>query len=312
MSGKRSSKRSLSAEAKAEVLASALPWLEEFSGATIVVKYGGHAMTNDDLKRSFAEDIVFLRRVGLRPVVVHGGGPQINHMLDQLDLPAEFRGGLRVTTPEAMQVVRMVLTGQVQRDIVGLINQHGPLAVGMSGEDAHLFTAERQTVDVNGASVDLGLVGEITSVDPGFVETVLDDGLVPVVSSIARESSDDPSEVLNVNADMAAAALAVGLGARKLVMLTDVAGIYADWPSTNDLISEISATEVRSLLPTMDGGMAPKMAACLKAVEGGVGKAHVLDGRIAHALLLEIFTSEGIGTQIVPELSQEPALKVVK
>jgi len=307
-----SSHRPLSAEAKAEVLASALPWLEEFRGATIVVKYGGNAMTNDDLKRSFAEDIVFLRRVGLRPVVVHGGGPQINHMLDQLDLPAEFSGGLRVTTPEAMQVVRMVLTGQVQRDIVGLINQHGPLAVGMSGEDAHLFTAERQTVDVSGKSVDLGLVGEITSVDPGFVETVLDDGLVPVVSSIARADSDDPSEVLNVNADMAASALAVALGARKLVMLTDVAGIYSDWPQTDELISEISASQVRSLLPTMDGGMVPKMAACLGAVEGGVGKAHVLDGRVAHALLLEIFTSEGIGTQIVPELVQEPALKVVK
>ena len=307
-----SSHRPLSAEAKAEVLASALPWLEEFRGATIVVKYGGNAMTNDDLKRSFAEDIVFLRRVGLRPVVVHGGGPQINHMLDQLDLPAEFRGGLRVTTPGAMQVVRMVLTGQVQRDIVGLINQHGPLAVGMSGEDAHLFTAERQTVDVSGKSVDLGLVGEITSVDPGFVETVLDDGLVPVVSSIARADSDDPSEVLNVNADMAASALAVALGARKLVMLTDVAGIYSDWPQTDELISEISASQVRSLLPTMDGGMVPKMAACLGAVEGGVGKAHVLDGRVAHALLLEIFTSEGIGTQIVPELVQEPALKVVK
>jgi len=302
----------LGAEAKAEVLASALPWLEEFQGATIVVKYGGHAMTNDDLKRTFAEDIVFLRRVGLRPVVVHGGGPQINQMLDQLDLPAEFRGGLRVTTPEAMQVVRMVLTGQVQRDVVGLINQHGPLAVGMSGEDAHLFTAQRQTADVNGESVDLGLVGEITSVDPGFVETVLDDGLVPVISSIARESTDDPSDVLNVNADMAASALAVALGARKLVMLTDVAGIYADWPETSELISEITTTEVQSLLTTMDGGMAPKLQACLGAVEGGVGKAHVLDGRVAHALLLEIFTNEGIGTQVVPEFAHEPTLTEVK
>lgn len=304
--------KGLGAEAKAEVLASALPWLEEFQGATIVVKYGGHAMTNDELKRTFAQDIVFLRRVGLRPVVVHGGGPQINRMLDQLDLPAEFRGGLRVTTPEAMQVVRMVLTGQVQRDIVGLINQHGPLAVGMSGEDAHLFTAERQTVDVKGESFDLGLVGEITSVDPGFVETVLADGLVPVVSSVARERSDDPADVLNVNADMAASALAVALGARKLVMLTDVAGIFADWPRTSELISEITTTEVRVMLPALDGGMVPKMQACLAAVEGGVGKAHVLDGRIAHALLLEIFTNEGIGTQVVAELVHEPAPKVVK
>jgi acetylglutamate kinase len=182
----------------------------------------------------------------------------------------------------------------------------------MSGEDAHLFTAERQTVEVKGESFDLGLVGEITSVDPSFVETVLADGLVPVVSSVARERSDDPADVLNVNADMAASALAVALGARKLVMLTDVAGIFADWPQTSELISEITTTEVRDMLPTLDGGMVPKMQACLAAIEGGVGKAHVLDGRIAHALLLEIFTNEGIGTQVVPELVHEPALKVVK
>ena len=273
---------SLDAGAKAAVLADALPWLEQFQGATIVIKYGGHAMANEDLKRSFAEDVVFLRRVGLRPVVVHGGGPQINEMLDALNLATEFRSGLRVTTPEAMQVVRMVLTGLVQRDVVGLINQHGPLAVGMSGEDAHLFSAQRVAVDSSGAAVDLGLVGEICAVDPGFVETVLDDGLIPVVSSIARGVGESTNDVLNINADLA-----------------DVAGLYADWPSTDELLSEVTASEVKALLPSLDAGMVPKMTACLQAVDGGVNKAHVLDGRVPHALLLEIFTNEGIGTQVV-------------
>jgi acetylglutamate kinase len=281
---------------KAAVLVEALPWLERFVGATVVVKYGGHAMVDDSLRRAFAEDVVFLRRVGLRPVVVHGGGPQITSMLDRLGVASSFRGGLRVTSPEAIDVVRMVLTGQVQREVVGLVNQHGPLAVGLSGEDAHLFTADRRPAMVDGVEVDVGLVGDVTRVDPTFVATVLDDGLVPVVSSVARGSD---GQTYNVNADTAAAALAVALGARKLVILTDVAGLHPAWPDSDEVVSEISATELRDLLPSLQAGMIPKMEACLRAVDGGVPQAHVLDGRVPHALLLEVFTDEGIGTQVV-------------
>ncbi|HVQ87280.1 MAG TPA: acetylglutamate kinase [Actinomycetes bacterium] len=281
--------------AKASVLVEALPWLEEFQGATVVVKYGGNAMTDDALKQSFAEDIVFLRRVGLRPVVVHGGGPQIGAMLDRLGIATEFKAGLRVTSTEALDVVRMVLTGKVQREIVGLINQHGPLAVGMSGEDAHLFSAARHTVNLNGQPTDVGHVGVIERVDASFVRTVLDDGLIPVVSSIARA---DDGGVYNVNADSAAASLAAELGAQKLIVLTDVEGLYADWPNTSRLMSEVSSSHLRELLPTLDSGMLPKMQACLLAVDSGVPKAHVLDGRLPHALLLEVFTDHGVGTQV--------------
>jgi acetylglutamate kinase len=283
--------------AKAAVLAEALPWLEQFHGRTVVVKYGGHAMTDQALRLAFAEDIVFLRYAGLRPVVVHGGGPQISAMLARLGVPTEFQGGHRVTTPETMDVVRMVLTGQVQREVVGLINSHGPFAVGMSGEDAHLFTAERRDVDVDGVPTDLGLVGDVVRVEPAFVEGLLDDGLIPVVSSVAR---GDDGAVYNVNADTAAAALAVALGAEKLVVLTDVEGLYADWPASDEVVSQLTAAELEGLLPTLSSGMIPKMEACLRAVRGGVAKAHVLDGRVPHALLLEVFTSEGVGTQVVP------------
>jgi acetylglutamate kinase len=283
--------------AKAEVLVEALPWLERFHGRTIVVKYGGHAMTDQALRLAFAEDIVFLRYAGLRPVVVHGGGPQISAMLARLGVPTEFQGGHRITTPETMDVVRMVLTGQVQREVVGLINNHGPFAVGMSGEDAHLFTAERREVDVDGVPTDLGLVGDVVRVEPAFVEGLLDDGLIPVVSSVAR---GDDGAVYNVNADTAAAALAVALGAEKLVVLTDVDGLYADWPASDEVVGQLTAAELEGMLPTLSSGMIPKMEACLRAVRGGVAKAHVLDGRVPHALLLEVFTSEGVGTQVVP------------
>jgi acetylglutamate kinase len=283
--------------AKAAVLAEALPWLERFHGRTVVVKYGGHAMTDRALRLAFAEDVVFLRYAGLRPVVVHGGGPQINAMLGRLGVATEFRGGHRVTTPETMDVVRMVLTGQVQREVVGLLNSHGPFAVGMSGEDAHLFTAERRDVVVDGVPTDLGLVGDVVRVEPAFVQGLLDDGLIPVVSSVAR---GDDGAVYNVNADTAAAALAVALGAEKLVVLTDVEGLYANWPTSDEIVSELTAAELAALLPSLTSGMIPKMEACLRAVQGGVPKAHVIDGRVLHALLLEVFTSEGVGTQVVP------------
>ncbi len=288
----------LQAHAKAAVLIEALPWLERFRGRTVVVKYGGHAMSDEALRQSFADDMVFLLHAGLRPVVVHGGGPQINAHLDRLGIESSFTAGLRVTTPEAMQVVRMVLVGQVNRDVVGLINRHGPFAVGMSGEDAHLFTAERKHAEVDGEKVDIGQVGEIVKVEAGAVRALLDDGRIPVVSSVAR---GEDGEVYNVNADTAAAALAVALGAGKLVVLTDVEGLYADWPASSEVISRLTAGELADLLPGLSSGMVPKMEACLTAVNGGVPQAHVLDGRVPHSVLLEIFTDEGIGTMVLPE-----------
>ena len=291
------------AESKAEVLVEALPWIRRFAGTVMVVKYGGNAMVSEELRRAFAEDIVFLHHVGVHPVVVHGGGPQINAMLDRLGIASEFRGGLRVTTEEAMDVVRMVLTGQVGRELVGLVNSHGPYAVGFSGEDAGLLRARRTGAVVDGQEVDLGLVGEVTGVDPTAILDVIESGRIPVVSSVAPEINDDgepTGQVLNVNADTAAAALAAALGAAKLVLLTDVEGLYADWPDRDSLISSLTAAQLRALLPSLASGMIPKMAACLAAVDAGVQRAHVVDGRRPHSMLLEVFTSAGVGTQVVP------------
>ncbi len=297
--------RSHEALAKAQVLTQALPWLSRFHGATVVVKFGGNAMVDEELKRAFAQDVVFLRYAGLRPVVVHGGGPQITRQLERSGLEAKFAGGLRITTPEDMDVVRMVLTGQVQREIVGLINAHGSFAVGLSGEDGNTLLAEKRLAEVNGEKVDIGRVGDVVEVDPSVISALLDDGRVPVVSSVARA---DDGGVYNVNADTAASALAVGLRAEKLVVLTDVEGLYADWPPSGDgasgppeeVISQLTADELAARLPTLSSGMVPKMEACLRAVRGGVHAAHVLDGRVQHSLLLEVFTDEGIGTMVVP------------
>ena len=294
------------AESKAEVLVEALPWIRRFAGTVMVVKYGGNAMTEDALKKAFAEDVVFLRYAGLRPVVVHGGGPQIAAMLDRLGLESEFQGGLRVTTPEVMDVVRMVLMGQVGRELVGLLNQHGPVAVGLSGEDAGLFGARRRGVEIDGEPVDIGLVGDVEQVDPSAVQDILDAGRIPVVSTIAPDLDAD-GQVLNVNADTAAAALAVALRAHKLVVLTDVEGIYADWPDRDSLLSHLTASGARDLLTRVDSGMIPKLEACIRAVEGGVPQAHVVDGRQPHSMLLEIFTSEGIGTMLVPDGTEAAA-----
>ncbi|WP_404382225.1 acetylglutamate kinase [Knoellia locipacati] len=282
---------------KASTLVEALPWLEAFRGALVVVKYGGNAMVDDELKLAFAQDIAFLRYAGLRPVVVHGGGPQIKAMLDRLGLESEFKGGLRVTTPEVMDVVRMVLTGQVGRELVGLLNQHGPLAVGLSGEDGALFGARRRGVVVDGVEEDLGLVGDVVSVNTKAVVDLLDAGRIPVVSTIAPDLDHD-GQVLNVNADTAAAALAAALGARKLVVLTDVEGVYAAWPDRSSLLSTLPLSQARELLTRVDSGMIPKLEACIRAVEDGVPQAHVIDGREPHSLLLEVFTSAGIGTLI--------------
>lgn len=296
--------RLVRAESKAEVLIEALPWIQRFAGSTMVIKYGGNAMVSEQLRRAFAEDIVFLLHVGVHPVVVHGGGPQINTMLDRLGIASEFRGGLRVTTPEAMDVVRMVLTGQVGRELVGLINSHGPYAVGSSGEDGGLFRARRTGTVVDGEEVDLGLVGEVTEVNPEAIRDVIEAGRIPVVSSVAPEMDEhgEPTgDVLNVNADTAAGALAAALGARKLVLLTDVEGVYADWPDRDSLISSLTASQLRALLPSLASGMIPKMAACLQAIDAGVPRAHVVDGRRPHSMLLEVFTSAGVGTQVVPD-----------
>jgi acetylglutamate kinase len=290
---------------KAATLVEALPWLERFQGKIVVIKYGGNAMVDPELKQAFADDIVFLRLAGLKPVVVHGGGPQISAMLGRLGLASEFRSGLRVTTPEAMDVVRMVLVGQVGRELVGLVNQHGPFAVGLSGEDAGLFTAQRQPALVDGRPVDIGLVGDVAGVRPEAVHDLIDGGRIPVVSSVAP---DVDGVVHNINADTAAAALAVALEAEKLVVLTDVAGLYRNWPTgeadaepdPSDVIGEITATELATLLPSLGSGMVPKMQACLRAVTGGVPEATVLDGRLPHSLLLEVFTDAGVGTMVVP------------
>jgi acetylglutamate kinase len=285
------------AQDKAATLIEALPWLARFHGSTVVVKYGGNAMTSPELRQAFAADMVFLRYCGLKPVVVHGGGPQISAMLGRLGIASEFRGGLRVTTPEAMDVVRMVLVGQVGRELVNLVNGYGPFAVGLSGEDGGLFTAVRRPAIVDGAPVDVGLVGDVGSVNVSAVTDLVAAGRIPVVSTVAPDAE---GVLHNLNADTAAAALAIALQARKLVVLTDVAGLYTRWPDETSLVSQIDVDELAGLLPSLESGMAPKMEACLRAVRGGVPAAHVVDGRVAHSTLLEVFTSEGFGTMVVP------------
>jgi len=298
--------RHAAALAKAGLLVEALPWLEQFHGRIVVIKFGGNAMTDTALQAAFAEDVVFLRYAGLRPVVVHGGGPQITAHLERLGIESVFAAGHRVTTPEMMDIVRMVLVGQVQAEIVGLINAHGPFAIGMSGEDANLFVARQHEVTVDGQTVDLGRVGNVSEVDPGIVLGLVADGRIPVVSSVARSAVADGGHLYNLNADTAAAALAVAVAAEKLIVLTDVDGLYAEWPghdadlSPDDVISTITAADLEVMLPGLETGMVPKMAACLTAVHGGVPKAHIIDGRVPHALLVEVFTDEGVGTQVVP------------
>ena len=284
---------------RAQVLVEALPWLQHLNNKIVVVKYGGNAMIDNELKAAFAADMAFLRTVGVKPVVVHGGGPQITAMLDRLGLEGEFKGGFRVTTPEVMEVVRMVLFGQVGRDLVGLINNHGPYAVGTSGEDAGLFQAEKRLVEVDGKLTDIGLVGEIVNVDASSLMDIIDAGRIPVVSTIAPGFDDD--EVYNINADTAAGALAVALGAERLLILTDVEGLYANWPDRTSLISQTSVSELAELLPQLDTGMIPKMESCLRTVEHGVRAAHVIDGRVGHSVLLELLTAGGIGTMVVPD-----------
>lgn len=290
----------ITAQQKARVLLETMPWLRRYSGRIVVVKYGGHAMTDRSLQRAFAEDILFLRQWGVKPVVVHGGGPQISTMLARLGIDAPFAHGLRITTPEVMDVVRMVLLGKVQRELVSLLNEQDVYAFGVSGEDAGLFRARRTPAVVDGHPVDIGLVGEVTHVNPRPLQAMLRSGQIPVVSSVALDE-DDPGHVLNVNADLAAGELAASLGAEKLMMLTDVEGLYANWPDRSSLVSRLTSEELRRMLPDLESGMAPKMRAALAALDGGVPQVHVVDGRRPHSMLLEIFTDAGVGTMITNE-----------
>ena len=286
----------LTTAVKAAVLAEALPWLTHLHGKTVVVKYGGNAMTDDALRRAFAADMVFLRTCGIHPVVVHGGGPQITAMLRRLGIEGDFKGGFRVTTPEVLDVARMVLFGQVGRELVNLINAHGPYAVGITGEDAQLFTAVRRSVTVDGVATDIGLVGDVETVNAAAVLDLVAAGRIPVVSTLAPDAD---GVVHNINADTAAAALAEALGAERLLMLTDVEGLYTRWPDTGSLVSEIDSANLAKLLPTLESGMIPKIEACLRAVNGGVPSAHVIDGRVEHCVLVELLTDAGTGTKVV-------------
>ncbi|MEW6152554.1 MAG: acetylglutamate kinase [Actinomycetota bacterium] len=280
------------AASKAAVLAEALPYIRRFWGKIVVVKYGGAAMESESLATLFAQDVVLMRSVGMRPVVVHGGGPQIGSLMRRLGKVPEFRDGMRVTDAETLEIARMVLVGKVNRDIVAAVNVHGPLAVGLSGEDAGLITAAAR-------SPELGFVGDVVSVNPTIVERLLAQELIPVVATIG---SDTEGQAYNINADVAAAAVAEALGAEKLVYLTDVVGVLADVADPASLVHTVSVGEVEALLAngTVSGGMIPKVASCARAVRGGVGQAHILDGRVPHALLLEVFTNEGIGTMVGP------------
>jgi acetylglutamate kinase len=288
----------LPTQVKAQVLAEALPWLKQLHGKIVVVKYGGNAMTDDALRQAFAADMAFLRNCGIHPIVVHGGGPQITAMLRRLGIDkGDFKGGFRVTTPEVLDVARMVLFGQVGRELVNLINAHGPYAVGITGEDAQLFTAVRRSVNVDGVATDIGLVGDVERVNTAAVLDLIAAGRIPVVSTLAP---DVGGVVHNINADTAAAALAEALGAEKLLMLTDVEGLYTSWPDRGSLVSEIDTATLTQLLPTLETGMIPKIEACLRAVTGGVPSAHVIDGRVEHCVLVELFTDAGTGTKVVP------------
>jgi acetylglutamate kinase len=286
----------LAPHTRTQVLIEALPYIRRFWGTTVVVKFGGNAMVDAALARQFADDIVLLHAVGLRIVVVHGGGPQISEAMAKFGKVPEFREGQRVTDAETLEIVRMVLVGKVGRDIVSSINVHGPLAVGISGEDAGLIAAEARDPE-------LGFIGDVVSVNPTIVERLLAEHLIPVVSTIG---SDAAGQAYNINADAVAGALAGALGAEKVLYLTDVAGVMRDLHDPSTLMTELTPSQIRDLIAqgVIDGGMIPKTEACITALDRGAKAAHLLDGRVPHALLLEIFTDTGIGTMVVPDGGQ--------
>ena len=287
------SEENFSPERRAAVLVETLPYIQHFSGETVVVKLGGNAMVDDELASQFAQDIVLMQSVGIKPVVVHGGAPQIGSMLDRLGMDSQFVDGLRVTDGDTLDVARMVLVGKVNRDIVSSINIHGPLAVGISGEDAGLITATSRHED-------LGFVGEIQAVNPTIINGLLKEGHIPIVSSIG---ADDKGQAYNINADTVASSLAAALEAKRILYLTDIEGLRADMEDPESHISEITSSDLQNLIDngTISGGMSPKAQACLEAVEAGVGSAHMVDGRISHVILLELFTDSGIGTMVLPD-----------
>ncbi|MGV0994052.1 MAG: acetylglutamate kinase [Mycobacterium sp.] len=269
---------------------------EALRGKIVVVKYGGNAMTDDALKAAFAEDMVSLLKAGIHPIVVHGGGPQISAMLKKVGIAGEFKGGFRVTTPEVLDVARMVLFGQVGRELVNLINAHGPYAMGLTGEDANLFTAVRRTVLVDGVNVDIGLVGDVDAVNAEVLHQMIAAGRIPVISTIGPDAG---GVVHNINADTAAAAVAEAVGAETLLMLTDVEGLYTRWPDRDSLVAEIDTASLAELLPTLEEGMVPKIEACLRAVQAGVPSAHVIDGRVEHCVVAQLLDGHRTGTKVV-------------
>jgi acetylglutamate kinase len=278
------------ARIKAQTLIEASPWIRHFQGKVFVVKFGGNAMVDEKLQQAFASDIAFLNLVGIKAVIVHGGGPQITSRLSELGMKSEFVDGLRVTSPEAIDVIRDVLMNEISAPLASMVENAGAKAVVYNGATEGLFTAAITRAD-------LGLVGEVVSVDAGVINKALEANLIPVISTVAPDSS---GLLVNVNADLAAASLAVALGAEKLVVLTDVPGLYSDWPDRDSLVSELSASELEELLSDLESGMIPKMQACLNAVRGGVSRAHIIDGRVSHSVLLEVFTPSGIGTLVLP------------
>jgi acetylglutamate kinase len=282
----------MSVHEKAAILSEALPYIREFSGKTVVIKYGGHAMDDPALADLFAQDVVLMRLVGMNPVVVHGGGPQISDLMRRLGKEPVFVDGLRVTDAETVDIVRMALVGKVNREIVSSVNRHGSYAVGLSGEDAGLITVGQRDEK-------LGFVGDVRRIDPSILERLIREELIPVVATVGV---DEAGQAYNVNADTVAGAIAEALAAEKLVYLTDVAGLYRDFADESSLISNIDVQELEMLLESesLSEGMIPKIRSCVLAVKGGVHRAHILDGRIAHALLLEFFTREGIGTMVGP------------
>ena len=279
--------------AKAETLTEALPYIKRTYGKTVVIKYGGAAMTNPELREHVASDIVLMKLVGINPVIVHGGGPEITSYMNRLDLPVEFFDGLRVTTDEAMEVVKMVLVGKVNPELVAAINVHGRLAVGVSGDDGNLVRATQRDAR-------LGRVGEVTEIDTTVIDNLIEDGFIPVVATVA---AGDDGGSFNVNADLVAAKLAEALEADKVIFLTDVDGLYADFSDKGSLISALTPEEAEEMIvsDTLEGGMVPKVAACVHALRSGVRRAHILNGTVPHALLLEVYTDEGVGTMIAAD-----------
>lgn len=281
--------------AKAEVLSQALPWLLKYQGATIVIKFGGNAMVDNELINSFAEDVTFLKLAGINPIIVHGGGPQISQALKKAGIETKFVKGLRVTDEKSIDIIKSVLVNEIQVQLTKSLNSIYDFAVGISGDEKGVLQGKKIN-QIDGEKVDLGLVGEITSVKTDPIREIIAGGKIPVISTLAI---GDNNELLNINADLAASSIAIALGARKLIILTDVIGLMSDFPNPESLISQITTLELTKLLPNLDEGMKPKMQAALLAVEKGVPRAHVIDGRIAHGLLVEIFTDQGAGTMVV-------------